>query len=173
MWGREAFEPQGVGQGGVRVQVGCHNLHLIHDFGPSRGYRLQGRKEIIVKAARSCRRDVLYLWYCRKASLDFSYISRAWARSPRFSWRSTFFPRDARDGDLGRKVEEDDEVRQPYRVEAEMSGQLVDGSRSLETRQPALGLWWYGRTFDNVREHGSQVFGTRRRLLTPSLAARR
>jgi|SRR5215216_1107519 len=82
MWRREAFEPQGVGQGGVRVQVGCHNLHLIHDFGPSRGYRLQGRKEIIVKAARSCRRDVLYLWYCRKASLDFSYISRAWRDPP-------------------------------------------------------------------------------------------
>src|SRR5215210_412775 len=74
---------------------------------------------------------------------------------------------DARDGDLGRKVEEYDDVRQPDRAEAETSGQLVDGSRSLKTRQPALGLWWYGRTFDDVREHRTQVFGTRRRFVAP------
>src|SRR5215210_8408976 len=74
---------------------------------------------------------------------------------------------DALDGDLGRKIEEDDDVRQPYRAEAEMSGQLVDGSRSLETRQPAPGLWRYGRTFDDVREHRSQVFGARSRFVGP------
>src|SRR5215204_294314 len=72
---------------------------------------------------------------------------------------------DARDRDLGRKIEEYDDVRQPDRAEAETSGQLIDGSRSLETRKPALGLWWYGRTFDDVREHRSQVFGTRRRFV--------
>src|SRR5215217_6736755 len=74
---------------------------------------------------------------------------------------------DALDGDLGRKVEEDDDVRQPDSAETEISGQLVDGSGSLETRQLALGLWWYGRTFDDVREHRSQVFGTRRRSVAP------
>jgi hypothetical protein len=74
---------------------------------------------------------------------------------------------DALDGDLGREVEEDDDVRQPHSAETEISGQLVDGSGSLETRQPALGLWWYGRTFDDVREHRSQVFGARRWFVVP------
>ena len=37
--------------------------------------------------------------------------------------------------------------------------------------EPALGLWWYGHAFDDVREHRSQVFGARRRFVV-SVAGR-
>src|SRR5215204_5715281 len=41
------------GQGLVGVQVGCNNLHPLHEFGQASSDGLQGTKEIVGKAARS------------------------------------------------------------------------------------------------------------------------
>src|ERR671921_82593 len=51
----EFFCPLGKlsGQGLVGVQVGCNNLHPVHEFGHASSDGLQGTKEIIGKAARS------------------------------------------------------------------------------------------------------------------------